>query len=129
MNARSFLPKILVFLLLGLCVTNAWCYGGGGGQANKCKKPSFEDMSPPKSSVVAPGTEFSFTASENTNPRSIKVVVKGHDVDLKIESNGRIKVTGNLPPEVKEGYARVNISATSSAKCSAQDGWLLKIGE
>lgn len=129
MNKRVNLFKGLAFILFGLAATNVWSYGGGGGQASKCKKPTFKDMTPPKSSVVPPGAEFAFTASSNTNPKSIKVVVKGHEVNLDIKKSGNIKVSGNLPAEITEGYARVNISASSSAKCSAKDGWLLQIGE
>ncbi|MGH8558903.1 MAG: hypothetical protein ACRESZ_15910 [Methylococcales bacterium] len=129
MNKIIFLRQCLAFLLFVFFSTSAWSYGGGGGEAAKCKKPAFKDMSPPQSSAVSPGAEFSFTASSNTNPKSIKVEVKGHDVGLKVKTNGSIKVTGNLPPEATEGYARINISANSSANCAAQDGWLLKISE
>ncbi|MGR9105617.1 MAG: hypothetical protein ACU843_01690 [Gammaproteobacteria bacterium] len=129
MNTRILPRQLLAFLLLGFFAANAWAYGGGGGQAAKCSKPSFKDMTPPQSSVMSPGAEFSFSASPNTNPESIKVVVKGHPVDLKIAKNGSIKVVGNLPPEVTEGYARINITAHSSAKCEVTDGWLVKIGQ
>ncbi|MGH8547884.1 MAG: hypothetical protein ACRERU_04675 [Methylococcales bacterium] len=129
MNRIIFPRQCLAVLLLALVATNGWSYGGGGGQASKCTKPSFKDMRPPQSSVVSPGAEFSFAASSNTNPRSIKVVVKGHDVGLNVKKNGAVQVTGTLPPEVTEGYARINVSASSSANCAAQDGWLLKIGK
>ncbi|MGH8552693.1 MAG: hypothetical protein ACRERS_05300 [Methylococcales bacterium] len=128
MNKIIFLQQSLAFALLVVFTSSAWSYGGGGGEAGKCKKPAFKDMNPPQSSEVSPGAEFSFTASSNTNPQSIKVAVKGHPVDLKLKTNGSIKVTGNLPAEVTEGYARINISATSSGSCAMQDGWLLKIG-
>jgi hypothetical protein len=129
MNRIIFPRQCLAVLLLGLVATNGWSYGGGGGQAAKCAKPAFKDMQPPQSSVVSPGAEISFTASSNTNPRSIKAVVKGHEIGLNVKKNGVVKVTGNLPPEVPEGYARINLSASSSANCTTQDGWLLKIGK
>ncbi len=129
MNKLIFLRQCFALLLLVFFATSAWSYGGGGGEAAKCKKPSFKDMNPPQSSTVPPGAEFSFTASSNTNPKSIKVEVKGHQVDLKVNKNTSVEVTGNLPPEVTAGYARINISANSSANCASQDGWLLKVGE
>lgn len=123
------LQKFLVFLVLVGLSTQTWSYGGGGG-GSSCKEPSFKNMTPPKSTVVEPGAEFSFTASSNTNPKSIKVVVKGQEVDLQVEKNGAIKVTGNLPPELTDGYARINITASSSpSSCQGEGGWLLKIGE
>lgn len=104
---------------------NAWSNRCAG---RDCKEPSFSDMAPEKSTVVGPGTEFSFTASSNTNPDSIKVMVKGYEVDLNIINNGSIKVTGKLPDEITEGYARINITASSSpSSCIGNSGWLLKI--
>lgn len=129
MNKNIFLRQWLVFFLLVFFATGALSYGGGGGEASKCKKPAFKDLSPPQSSVVSPGTGFSFTASANTNPASIKVEVMGHEVDLGIKKNGNIKVSGNLPSELTEGYARINILARSSGRCEMRDGWLLKIGK
>jgi hypothetical protein len=129
MGKNRFLRQFLALLLLNLFAANGWSYGGGGGEASKCKKPSFKDMTPPQSSVVSPGAKFSFTASSDTNPKSIKVNVKGKDVDLNIQKNGIVRVDGNLPAGLPAGYARINIAASSSANCSAQDGWLLKIGK
>ena len=129
MNNSFSLRQFPWLLLLAFITSNAWAYGGGGGQADKCRKPAFDDMVPPKSSVVAPGDEFSFSASSNTNPKSIKVVVKGQSVDLNISKNGKIKATGKLPADLKAGYARINITANSSSKCIGEGGWLLKIEE
>lgn len=87
-------------------------------------------MTPVKGTVVSPGARFSFTASANTNPKSIKVVVKGNEVELSVEKNGSVNVSGNLPSSIKGGYARVNISASSSPNsCVGTDGWLLKLAE
>lgn len=128
MKKNLFLRQCLAVVLLSLIASDVLSYGGGGGEAAKCKKPAFKDMQPPPSSAVSPGSEFSFIASSNTNPKSIKVAVKGHDIVLNVAKNGGTKVTGKLPPEFTEGYARVNITASSSANCTVKDGWLLKIG-
>lgn len=127
MNNSFYLRPILGLFLCSSVLTNAWSYGGGGGQADKCREPSFDQMVPPKSSVVSPGDEFSFKASSNTNPQSIKVEVKGRSIELNIEKNGTIKVSGKLPEDLEAGYARINITANSSSKCMAKGGWLLKI--
>jgi|JYMV01.1.fsa_nt_gi hypothetical protein len=130
MGKYMLFSNLLVVLVLGLAPPNAWSYGGGGSQSTSCKKPSFKDMTPVKGTVVSPGARFSFTASSNTNPRSIKVVVKGNEVELSVEKNGSINVSGNLPSSIKGGYARVNISASSSpSSCMGKDGWLLKLAE
>ncbi|MEE2767174.1 MAG: hypothetical protein VX679_06505 [Pseudomonadota bacterium] len=131
MGKYMLFSNLLVVLVLGLVPPNAWSYGGGGGsQSTSCKKPSFKDMTPVKGTVVSPGARFSFTASANTNPKSIKVVVKGNEVELSVEKNGSVNVSGNLPSSIKGGYARVNISASSSPNsCVGTDGWLLKLAE
>jgi len=122
-----FLQKITLFLLLFLVAPNVWsnrCAGRG------CDVPQFKEMMPQKSSVVRSGSEFSFTASANTNPNSIRVIVKGHAVGLTITNKGQIKVSGILPEELTEGYVRINITASSSpSSCIGNDGWLIKIGD
>lgn len=126
---KKILQKIFLILLLGIITCNAWGYGGGGGgYSTKCKKPSFKNFSPEK--LIAPGGEFSFTASSNTDAKSIKVVIKGHKIDLKVKDDYGYQVSGNLPPELTDGFARVKIKANSTPKsCIAEGGWLLKIGE
>lgn len=129
MRKLTFPKKTLVLLVLGMVASNVWSYGGGGGgYSTTCKKPAFKNFSPAK--LIVPGGEFSFTASSNTDAKSIKVVVKGIKVDLNIDDHYGYQVSGNLPPELTDGYARLKIKANSTPKsCIAEDGWLLKIGE
>ena len=106
-------------------------YGAGASSTRSCKPPSFSEMMPPKSTVVAPASEFSFVASRNTKQRSIKVQVKGQNVDLAIEKQklGAYLVKGNLPEEIKEGFVKVSITAKTEHSCAGKGGWLLKIAE
>lgn len=104
---------------------------GGGGTGDSCDKPEFSSMTPPKGTLVSPGAEFSFVASANTTPRSIRVSAKGIEIDAKLEKNeasGKIRVRGVLPAELVDGHVLIKINASSSGSCSAQGGWLLKIG-
>ncbi len=123
--------KVLIFLVLATFSIGAMAYGGGATASTSCKKPKFSEMTPPKSTVVAPGSEFSFVASRDTKPNSIKVDIKGHNVALVTEKQklGNYLVSGNLPEDVKQGFVRVAISAKTDRSCDGTAGWLLKIEE
>lgn len=127
MDKTVYQQKFLVFLVMVLIAPSAWsnrCAGRG------CNPPAFKDMVPAAGSAVSRGSDFSFTASPNTNPRSIRVMVKGHEVALEIEQRGPIRVRGKLPSDILGAYARVNITGSSSqSSCVGNGGWLLKIGD
>ncbi len=130
MNKIRFLKKSLIFLVLSIITTNVWSYGGGGGYKTECKEPAFKNQKPPKSSVVAPGSEFSFTASQNTIPGSIKASVKGIKVKLEVKDYYGLQVTGNIPAELIDVYAVIKISGYSHPKsCITEESWLIKISE
>lgn len=125
------IAKGFVFLVLGLFSISALGYGSGASSTRSCKPPSFSEMTPPKSSVVAPASEFSFVASRNTKQRSIKVQIKRQNVDLVIEQQklGAYLVKGNLPENIKEGFVKVAITAKTEYACTGKGGWLLNIAE
>jgi len=127
MHKSTFLNKSLILLGLVIITNNVWSYGGGGGYSTTCKPPEFKNMKPAKN--ISPGGEFSFTASSNTVPGSIKVEAKGHKIDLSMKENFGLQVSGNLPAELVDGYARIKITGSSTPKsCVTEDGWLVKIG-
>ena len=123
------LYKLSMPLLLLLFADNAAAYGSSSS-TKSCKKPSFSQFSPPASTSVKPGDEFSFIASANTLSGSIKVIIKKQPVKINISKKGtQHKVTGKLPETMKGSYARINITARTNTKCNGSDGWLLKITE
>ena len=110
----------------------SWAYGGGGGSSTKaCAKPKFTDFAPAANAEVVPGSAFSFNASSNTYPNSIKVAVKGLPADIQVspQKSGNIAVTGKLPASLKGTYARIDISAEGKSQCKGSGGWLVKIAE
>ncbi|MGH8558528.1 MAG: hypothetical protein ACRESZ_13920 [Methylococcales bacterium] len=126
MHKTTFLKKSAVFLVLAIAATNVWSFGGGGGNPAKCVEPKFKNIKPPK--VIAPGGELSFTASDNTDPSSIKVIIKGHPIDLDVKDHYGFQVKGNMPAELTDGYALIKITANSRPEsCVARDSWLVKI--
>ncbi|MGR9115718.1 MAG: hypothetical protein ACU85E_08125 [Gammaproteobacteria bacterium] len=125
MNAiRFFLP----FLIMTLPV-NAWAYGSSSS-TKSCAKPKFSEFVPADKAEVAAQSEFSFIASANAYPESIKVTVKKLPVTVNVtDKNGAYLVTGKLPDALSDTYARISISAEGPNRCKGNGGWLVKISE
>jgi hypothetical protein len=126
--------KIILAVLVALLAfsSNSWAYGGGGkGGSKSCEKPKFTDFNPAANAEVAPGSAFSFKASKNTYPNSIKVNVKDQAADIKVaeKPDGTFDVSGNLPDAVKGTFARIAITADGPSKCNGTGGWLVKVSE
>lgn len=108
----------------------AWAYGSSSS-TKACAKPEFTDFAPVENAEVTVGSAFSFTASANTYPNSIKVTVKGSPsaITATPKSQGGFQVTGQLPATLKGVYARIVITAEGQSNCKGEGGWLLKITE
>ena len=122
---------IWIFVLM-LVTNTSWAYGGGGSSSTKaCAKPKFTDFVPAENAEVAAGSNFSFTASANTYPTSIKVTIKGLPATIKVtpKTVGTFEVSGSLPTSLKGTYARIAIEADAQSKCNGGGGWLVKIAE
>ncbi len=120
-------------LILSIVISSSvWAYGGGSSSSSKsCEKPKFTDFKPAANAEVPPGADFSFTASKNTYPNTIKVTVKDRSVTVNTtkESNGTFEVSGKLPTSVKGSYARIAINADAQSNCKGSGGWLVKVTE
>jgi hypothetical protein len=119
-------------LILMMVASHAMAYGGGdnsrSGSVNTCTKPRFTDFVPADKSEVAPGTSFSFKASGNTHPETIKVTVKGVPAIIEVgpkTPGTSVSVHGTLPAELKDTYAKILVEAQSN--CKGSGSWLVKI--
>ncbi|WP_411726531.1 hypothetical protein [Methyloglobulus sp.] len=113
-------------------VTSAcWAYGGGSSSSKACDKPKFTDFVPAENAEVATGSAFSFTASKNAYPNTIKVTVKDQPATIKVnpKNDGTFEVSGSLPASVKSAYARIAITADAQSNCKGAGGWLVKVAE
>lgn len=122
----------LWILALSLIANTSWAYGGGSSSSKSCDKAKFSNYTPAENSEVAAGSAFSFIASKNTLPTTIKVTVKGQPATIKVEkkNNDTYAVTGKLPGSVKGSYARIAIDADAQNNCNGgAGGWLVKVGE
>ena len=119
-----------IFVLL-LVTSNSWAYGGGSSSSKACAKPKFTDFVPAENAEVTAGSDFSFTASKNTYPTTIKVNIKEQPATIKVDkkSDGTFAVSGSLPSSVKGAFARIAITADAQSNCKGAGGWLVKITE
>lgn len=117
-------------LVLMLVSSTSWAYGGSSS-SKACAKPKFTDFVPAENTEVAAGSSFSFTASANTYPNSIKVTVKGLPATINVtpKNAGNFEVSGTLPASLKGTYARIAINADAPSNCNGDGGWLVKIAE
>jgi len=124
--------KLLWIIALTLFTTTAWAYGGGSSSSKSCDKAKFSNYVPAENSDIAPGSGFSFIASKNTLPTTIKVTVKGQPATINVEkkNNDTFEVTGKLPASIKGTFARIAIDADAQNNCNGgAGGWLVKVGE
>ncbi|WP_031431716.1 hypothetical protein [Methylomicrobium agile] len=121
--------RILWLSLFIVVAQAAWGYGGGSS-SKACEKPGFSRFSPPDKAEVSPNTEFSFIASPNTKPQTIKVIVKDIPVPIAVKPVAQgYAVSGVLPAALRGVYARIGIAAEGASQCKGSGGWLLNIGE
>jgi len=120
-----------LFWLVGLTMISAQVFAYGSSSSSKsCTKPHFSDFSPADKADVAPQSAFSFTASSETNPKTIVVDIKKHPITITVTPKGQVyQVTGKLPNDLKATTARIAITAESPSNCKGGDGWLVNISE
>lgn len=122
--------KYLGFFILMTMSSTLWAYGSSSS-SKACAKPEFSNFVPANNANVAEGSAFSFFASANTLPKTIKVVVKELPTIVKItpKKEGGYLVDGTLPASLKGVYARIAITADGQNNCKGNGGWLIKISE
>lgn len=118
-----------IFMLMMVTGTS-WAYGSSSS-SKACAKPEFTHFTPTENTEIAAGSTFSFTASANTYPNTIKVTVKGLPATLKVtpRTEGGFQASGTIPVSLKGTYARIAITADGQNNCKGEGGWLVKIAE
>lgn len=120
----------LWFFVLMMVTSTSWAYGSSSSP-KACAKPEFTNFVPAENAEVTAGSTFSFIASANTFPNTIKVTVKGLPATLKVtpRNEGGFQVSGTMPSSLKSDYARIAITADGQNNCKGDGGWLVKIAE
>ena len=121
--------KMLCILLIAVVSYPVAAYEGDEKQA--CKKPKFYKFDPYQkkgAAEAAPGSEFSFHASNYTVPESIEVAVKKIKTPVEVENRQSfLIVRGKLPESLSDTFARISIKGTAELGCKKKGGWLVKI--
>lgn len=124
--------KTLQIFWLGLLMFTAgavWGYGSSSS-SKACEKPGFSQFSPPDKADVPPNAKFSFIASPNTKPDTIKVMVKNLSATISVKPVAQgYQVNGTLPAALRGTFVRIGISAEGASQCKGSGGWLVNIGE
>ncbi|MGJ0483275.1 MAG: hypothetical protein ACR65R_01920 [Methylomicrobium sp.] len=106
-----------------------WAYGSSSS-SKACEKPGFSQFSPPDKADVSPNAGFSFIASPNTKPETIKVAVKNSPVSVAVKPVAQgFQVSGTLPAALLGTFARISINAEGANQCKGNGGWLVNIGK
>lgn len=129
---RKIAFGILSLIALGLAPTRSFAFvtGHHGGLILDCTAPIFFEESPGKDAKVKALEKFTFTASDNTHPESLKVWVNTVPVDIKItpQRSGRLTVEGSLPQPIAQGRAWIKVTGTSHDGCDQLHTWNVYTG-
>lgn len=100
-----------------------------GGPLLHCDPPQFFDETPVKESSAPSFQQFSVTASDNTDPATIKVWVNNEPVAVKVtqQRSGRFLVEGSLPAPVTGGKAWVRVTGDSVDGCDELYVWTVYV--
>lgn len=126
MNKKALLAGLSLVSLAVLPLTaRGFAVGHHGGIILDCTAPVFFDESPPKDAKVASVDRFSFTASEDTDPETLKVWVNAQPVEITItpQLSGRLTVSGKLPQPITQGKAWIKATGVSHDGCDQLHTW------
>jgi hypothetical protein len=123
-------PLVFVRALLSLAVLSpaagfGAAIGHHGGMILHCTAPVFFEESPGKEAKVARLDRFSFTASDNTDPQTLKVWLNAQPLPVQVETqrSGRHTVTAELPDPLTQGRAWIKATGTSHDGCDQLQTW------
>jgi hypothetical protein len=120
MNLKSYIAGLSLALLAHAPSLHA--YGGGSSGSGGCPEPKFYDESPAKNTAVQALSEFSITASDNTDVATLNMEINGRKVEPGITTlrSGEQRLHVRLPEALTQaGKVRVTLAAKSKEGCSA----------
>jgi len=104
--------------------------GHHGGLVTQCTDPRFFDESPGHDAKVERLERFTFTASDNTDPTSIEVLVNLRPAEVSItpQRSGRLAVEAKLAEPVTQGRAWIKVTGMSDDGCQQLHTWNVYAG-
>ena len=99
--------------------------GHHGGLILDCKPPQFFDQTPGKDAKAISIQEFSITASDNTDPETVKAWANSEPLEVKVtqERSGSYLIKGHLKAPVTAGKVWFRVNAESNDGCDENSSW------
>ncbi len=99
--------------------------GHHGGLILDCKPPQFFDQTPGKDAKAVSIQDFSITASDNTDPDTVKAWANSEPVEVKVtqERSGSFLIKGHLKTPVTTGKVWFRVNAESNDGCDENSSW------
>lgn len=122
-------------ILLLLCLFSSSCFAAPrmshhGEFITKCHKPLFFNEMPAKESVVTSLQDFSVTASDNTDIKTVKFSVNNQPFAATLERlrSGRILIKGHLNESITTlGTILLKVGSESNDGCNGLFAWRVYI--
>jgi len=120
----------------GLCglfiamTSHALPSGHHGALVTQCTDPRFFDESPGHDARVERLDRFTFTASDNTDPTSIEVLVNLRPAEISVtpQRSGRLAVEAKLAEPITQGRAWIKVTGMSDDGCQQLHTWNVYAG-
>lgn len=119
----------LISLTVNVPAAHAFAVGHHGGIIINCTPPIFFDEVPARDARVTHLNEFSFVASENADPETLKVWANNEPVKVEISKlmSGRLAVKGSLPETVTSGRVWFKVTGVSDDGCDQLHNWYVHV--
>lgn len=122
-----------------LLILSAWPFshavhalptGHHGATVTQCTDPRFYKESPGDNAHVAYLDSFTFTASDNTDPTSIRVLVNLQPAEITVtpQRSGLLEVSARLPVPIQRGRAWIKVTGMSHDGCDQIHTWNVYTG-
>jgi len=114
-----------ILLMLATPIAHAYGTSHHGGIILDCTPPLFFDESPARDARVSAVTDFSFTASDNTEGGTVKVWANNQPVAVEVTElrSGRLAVKGRLPETGQTDKVWFKVIAVSKDGCDQLHNW------
>ena len=105
--------------------------GHHGSLVTQCTDPRFFEESPGDNAKVERLERFSFTASDNTDPTSIEVLVNLRPADISVtpQRSGQLAVEAKLAEPITQGRAWIKVTGMSHDGCHQLHTWNVYAGQ
>lgn len=131
MARHPFSAILILAVLMALpAIGSAFVTGHHGGLIINCTAPIFFEESPARDAKVGVFRQFSFTASDNTDPLTLKAWINNQPVAITVtrQRSGRYTVEGILAEPITQGRAWIKATGVSDDGCDQLHTWNVYAG-